>query len=88
MANPLAGLSGYGTAEVRTEPLPRRIAIQVAAEVIRVGRAAGYEVEPIWGIAAQRIVDAAEGNGLEPSKPTWPPARANWPAGDRRSCRT
>ncbi|HEV8632767.1 MAG TPA: 2-dehydropantoate 2-reductase [Chloroflexota bacterium] len=65
MANPLAGLSGYGTAEVRTEPLPRRIAIQVGAEVIRVGRAAGHEVEPIMGIAAQRIVDAAEGRGLE-----------------------
>ena len=45
--------------------MPRRIAIQIAAEVIRVGGAAGYEVEPIWGIDAQRIVDAAEGDGLE-----------------------
>jgi 2-dehydropantoate 2-reductase len=65
MANPIAGLSGFGSAEVRTEALPRRIAIQVAAEVIRVGRAAGYEVEPIFGIEAQRYVDAAEGRGLE-----------------------
>lgn len=65
MANPLAGLSGYGSSEVRTERTPRRIAIQVAAEVIRVGRAAGYEVEPIFGIAAQRYVDAAAGRGLE-----------------------
>jgi 2-dehydropantoate 2-reductase len=64
MANPLAGLSGYGTTEVRTLELPRRIAIQVGAEVVRVGRAAGYEVEPLMGIAAQRIVDAAEGRGL------------------------
>ncbi len=64
MANPLAGLSGYGSAEIRTEPLPRRIAIQVGAEVIRVGAAAGHVVEPIFGIAAQRIVDAAEGRGL------------------------
>ena len=64
MANPIAGLSGYGSSECRTLPVPRQIAIQVAAEVIRVGRAAGYEVEPIFGIDAQRYVDAAEGRGL------------------------
>ena len=65
MANALAGLSGYGSAEIRTEPLPRRIAIQLAAEVIRVGNAAGYAIEPIFGIAAERFVDAAGGRGLE-----------------------
>jgi 2-dehydropantoate 2-reductase len=65
MANPLAGLSGYGSAEIRTEPLPRRIAIQTAAEVIRVGAAAGHTVEPIWGIEAQRVVAAADGHELE-----------------------
>jgi 2-dehydropantoate 2-reductase len=63
MANPLAGLSGLGSAEVRSEPAPRRIAIHLAAEVIRVGRAVGHEVEPIYGIDAQRFVDAAEGRG-------------------------
>src|SRR5262249_35397128 len=65
MANPIAGLSGLGSAEVRSEPLPRRIAIHIAAEVIQVGRGAGYEVEPIYGIDAQRFVDAAAGRGLE-----------------------
>ncbi len=65
MANALAGLSGFGSAEIRTEPVPRRIAVQIAAEVIRVGRAAGHEVEPIFGIPAQRFVDAAEGRGLD-----------------------
>ena len=64
MANPLAGLSGLGSAEVRSQPVPRRIAIQLAAEVITVGRAFGYEVEPIFGIEAQRFVDAADGRGL------------------------
>jgi 2-dehydropantoate 2-reductase len=64
MVNPLAGLSGLGSAEVRTEPLPRRLAVHVGAEVITVGRAAGYEVEPIYSIAAQRFVDAAAGRGL------------------------
>ena len=64
MANPLAGLSGLGSMEIRTQSLPRRIAIRIADEVIRVGRACGHEVEPIFGIAAQRFVDAAAGRGL------------------------
>jgi 2-dehydropantoate 2-reductase len=64
MANPIAGLSGLGTAEVRVEPGPRRLAVLLGAEVIRVGRARGFEVEPIWGIAPQRFLDAAEGRGL------------------------
>ena len=65
MANPIAGLSGLGTAELRTEPGPRRLAVFLAAEVVRVGRARGFEIEPMWGISAQRFVDAAEGRGLE-----------------------
>jgi 2-dehydropantoate 2-reductase len=65
MLNPLAGLSGLGTAECRVEPGPRRIAVHLGAEVIRVGRANGFEVEPPMGIEAQRYVDAAEGRGLD-----------------------
>jgi 2-dehydropantoate 2-reductase len=65
MLNPLAGLSGLGTAECRTEPGVRSLAIHLGAEVIRVGRANGFEVEPPMGIAAQRYVDAAQGRGLE-----------------------
>jgi 2-dehydropantoate 2-reductase len=64
MANPLAGLSGLGSAEVRSEPVPRRLAIHIAAEVVRVSRASGHEIEPIYGIEAQRFVDAVEGRGL------------------------
>ena len=37
------------------------MAIHLAAETIKVGRARGHGVEPIWGIGAQRFVDAAEG---------------------------
>jgi 2-dehydropantoate 2-reductase len=65
MANPIAGLSGFGTAEVRVEPGPRRLAVYLGAEVISVGRARGFEVEPIWGIAAQRFIDAVAGRGLD-----------------------
>jgi 2-dehydropantoate 2-reductase len=65
MANALCGLSGYGSLEVRTLAGPRRVATHLAAEAIRVGRAAGYEVEPIFGLPAQRFVDAAEGRNVE-----------------------
>ena len=61
MANPIAGLSGLGSAEVRTTPGPARIAIQLAAEAIGVGRRRGFEVEPIFGIDPQRFVNAAGG---------------------------
>jgi 2-dehydropantoate 2-reductase len=64
MVNPLAGLSGLGSAEVRMEALPRRIAVYIGAEVITVGRACGHEVEPIYSVPAQRFVDAAQGRGL------------------------
>ncbi len=65
MVNPISGLSGFGSAEARTERVPRRIAVFTAAEVIQVGRARGYEVEPIYSIATQRFVDATEGTGLD-----------------------
>ncbi|HEX7214485.1 MAG TPA: ketopantoate reductase C-terminal domain-containing protein, partial [Methylomirabilota bacterium] len=35
------------------------------AEVIQVGRASGHEVEPIYGVEAQRFVDAASGKGFD-----------------------
>jgi 2-dehydropantoate 2-reductase len=65
MANPLAALSGLGTAELRMDRSARRLAVHLGAEAIQVGRALGHDVEPIWGIAVQRFVDAAQGLGLE-----------------------
>jgi 2-dehydropantoate 2-reductase len=65
MANPVAGLSGLGSSEVRTDPTASRIAIQMAAEVITVARALGHTVEPIFGIDPDRFVDAAKGVGSE-----------------------
>ncbi|MBI4219763.1 MAG: hypothetical protein HY682_06425, partial [Chloroflexi bacterium] len=65
MANPIAGLTGLGSAEVRSDPQARRVAIRIASEVINVGRANGHEIEPLFGIPAQRFVDAAAGKGAE-----------------------
>ena len=65
MANPVAGLSGLGSSEIRTDPVASRIAIQMAAEVITVARALGHTVEPIFGIDPSRFVDAAKGVNSE-----------------------
>jgi len=64
MVNPICGLSGLGSMEARTDPEVQLISIQLGSEVIQVGRACGYEVEPIYGIVAQRFVEAAAGGGL------------------------
>jgi 2-dehydropantoate 2-reductase len=64
MVNAQSGLTGLGTGECRSDPRTRRISVHLAAEAITVGRACGYEVEPIFGIDAQRFVDAAAGRGL------------------------
>ena len=64
MANPLAGLTGLGSLQVRTDPQISAVGVHVGAEAIMVGRAVGHEVEPIYGIPTQRYVDAYEGRGL------------------------
>jgi len=65
MLNPLAGLSGLGTAEVRAEPVSRRVAAHLGAEVVRVGTALGHRIEPILGIAAKRFAEAAAAADIE-----------------------
>jgi 2-dehydropantoate 2-reductase len=64
MANALAGLSGYGTGEVRSEPNPRRIGIQLGAEVARVAIAHGMQLHTVLGLSPEAIIDAAEGRGV------------------------
>jgi 2-dehydropantoate 2-reductase len=66
MANPLSGLTGLGTLAVRTDPKIAAVGVHVGAEAIMVGRAVGFEVEPIYGIPTQRYVDAYNGKGLAP----------------------
>lgn len=65
MVNAVCGLSGLGSMEARTQPEVQLISIQLGAEVIQVGRACGYEVEPIYGVVAQRFVDAAAGRDVD-----------------------
>ena len=64
MANPLAGLTGLGTLDVRTIPDIAAVGVHLGAEAIAVGRGVGHEVEPIYGIPTQRYLDAYAGKGL------------------------
>jgi 2-dehydropantoate 2-reductase len=64
MANPLSGLTGLGTLDVRTIPAIAAVGVHLGAEAIAVGRAVGHEVEPIYGIPVQRYLDAYAGQGL------------------------
>ena len=61
MVNPLAALTGFGAAEVRLDERCQRIGVKLGAEAIEVGRAAGHEVEPVFGIAPQDVIDAGRG---------------------------
>lgn len=61
MANAVAGLTGYGSGEVRSRDDTRWLCIRIAAEVIEVGRAYGHHIDGVWGIDAQRFVDVAHG---------------------------
>ena len=64
MANPLSGLTGLGTLDVRTDPEISAVGVHLGAEAIAVGRGVGHEVEPIYGIPTQRYLDAYAGHGL------------------------
>ncbi len=61
MANPIAGLTGFGSAEVRRRDDTRPLAIHLAAEVIEVGNALGHNLEAVWDIAPHRFLDAVAG---------------------------
>ena len=65
MNNALSGLSGYGTAEVRTDNDARRTGIQLGAEVARVAGALGIRLHTVIGISPDAVIDAAEGHNLE-----------------------
>ena len=60
MVNPLAGLTGWGTAEVRSNPLTQDIAIQVAAEVVKVANSEGYPMGKIAGLEPKDFIEAAD----------------------------
>jgi len=68
MANPLAGLTGWGTSKVRTEPITQNVAIQIASEVVKVAKSEGFKMGKIMGMEPDNFVDAANGKNIEEIK--------------------
>jgi len=65
MNNALSGISGLGTAEVRTDDYTRRIGIQLGAEVARVAKANMQNLHSVLGLSPESVIDAAEGRNVE-----------------------
>ena len=69
MANPIAGLSGYGSGEVRSRDDTRWLCIQHRRRGLgHPGRRepTAHHIEGVWGIEAQKFVDVA--NGADPTE--------------------
>ena len=65
MSNPVAGLTGLGSAEIRVMDETATIAIKIARETIIVGRALGIEIEPVNSIPADLYEQAIEGESMQ-----------------------
>lgn len=65
MANPIAGITGMGSAELRASPEVFPIIVQVACEGLTVAQTLGVQVEPVGGIPTKAYLDAARGVGLQ-----------------------
>jgi 2-dehydropantoate 2-reductase len=63
MANPIAGMTGMGSAELRAQPAVFPILLRIAAEALRVAEALGVQVEAVGGIPAKTYLEAACGVG-------------------------
>ncbi|HVO88540.1 MAG TPA: ketopantoate reductase C-terminal domain-containing protein, partial [Casimicrobiaceae bacterium] len=68
MHNGLAALTGLGHTGVYGQVQPRRIAIRLGGEAVRVGRALGFDLESIRGIPADALEAAAYGDAQALSK--------------------
>ena len=65
MNNAIAGLTGLGAAEVRTNSEPRRVSIHLGAETAQVAQALGHTLQPVMGVTADSLIDAVNGQNVE-----------------------
>ena len=62
MRNGVSAATGMGGNERDSHDVIRRVVIRLGGEAVRVGRALGYELEYITGIAPLRLLAASEGD--------------------------
>ncbi len=65
MNNAIAGLTGLGAAEVRTNSEPRRVSIHLGAETAQVAQACGHRLQPVMGVTAENLIEAVNGRNVE-----------------------
>ena len=64
-AGAITGLNSRAIAEQET---PRRVSIRLGCEAVPVGQALGYDIEPIRGIAAERLPVPLENGSLHDAR--------------------
>jgi 2-dehydropantoate 2-reductase len=62
MHNGVAAASGLGHVGIYGAELPRRLAIKLGGEAVRVGKALGFNLQSIRGIPVDSLIAAADGN--------------------------
>jgi 2-dehydropantoate 2-reductase len=62
MHNAVSAVTGLNSRSVAEQEPPRRVSLRLGCEAVQVGRALGYDLEPIRGIAPERLLAAAGGN--------------------------
>jgi len=65
MSNPIAGITGLGSAALRASAEVFPIVVRVACEALTVAEALGVQVEPVGGIPGQAYLDAGRDLGLQ-----------------------
>ncbi len=71
MSNPINAVLGGASADARLEPGPRAVSLRVGAEAAALGQKLGYEIPAIAGIAADALVAAGGGQGVEAVARQW-----------------
>jgi len=65
MRNPVSAATGRGGNANDRDPVTRLLAIRIAAEAIKVGRAHGYQLEDVYKMDPDRVQKAGEGDKAE-----------------------
>jgi 2-dehydropantoate 2-reductase len=64
MVNPLAAITGLRDRAMNADAEVRSLSMQLAIEGVRVGRAVGYQLVPVFGIPAERWLAVADGGEM------------------------
>ena len=64
-SNPVTAMTGLGSSEAALSPEARSLQVHIAKESVLVGRALGYEIEPINGAPAEKWANADQGDVFE-----------------------